>query len=110
MELNEYAKRAERTWEKIAIDGNDYLYPAIGLAGEAGEFLNKVKKIYRDDKGELTPERRADMLYELGDVLWYVAILSKELDSSLEEVAAMNNKKLESRLLRGTVHGSGDKR
>ncbi len=110
MELNEYQQKAERTWGKVVIDGNDYLYPAIGLAAEAGEFLNKLKKIYRDDNRVLTPERREEMLYELGDMLWYIAVLSKSLNISLEEVAVMNNKKLESRLARGTVHGSGDKR
>lgn len=110
MELNEYAKKAEQTDGGTTIGDKHYVYLTVGLAGEAGELANKVKKIFRDDGGEITEARREEILSELGDILWYVAMLSKEFGTSLEEVAIMNNRKLASRLERGMVHGSGDKR
>lgn len=73
------------------------VYVALGLAGEAGEVANKVKKIYRDDGGEITVERRSEIIDELGDVLWYAAMLAKELGVSLENVALRNLAKLEQR-------------
>ena len=83
-------------------------YPALGLAGEAGEVANQVKKIIRDNAGQLTPERRAKILDELGDVLWYAAALATDLDASLDEVATANLQKLASRAQNGTLQG--DKR
>jgi NTP pyrophosphatase (non-canonical NTP hydrolase) len=85
-------------------------YPALGLAGEAGEFADHAKKVIRDDGGEVTPQRREAMAKELGDVLWYVAQLASELDLELEQVAQDNLEKLASRMERGVLSGSGDER
>lgn len=82
-------------------------YVSLGLVGEAGEVANKVKKILRDAD---TPERRAAVAEELGDVLWYTAMLATELGVDLGQVAALNLAKLESRALRGTLRGDGDRR
>lgn len=86
------------------------IYPALGLAGEAGEICNKTKKILRDDAGNLTDEKRSQLVDELGDVLWYVANLATDLGVTLEEVARLNLAKLNSRKERGTLKGSGDNR
>jgi NTP pyrophosphatase (non-canonical NTP hydrolase) len=85
-------------------------YPALGLAGEAGEFADHAKKVIRDDGGEVTPERREAMAKELGDVLWYVAQLASELGLELEQIAHENLDKLRSRMERGVLSGSGDER
>ena len=85
-------------------------YPALGLAGEAGEVAEQIKKSIRDDAGELTGQRRSALAKELGDVLWYLAQLATELDLDLDEVAAGNLDKLRSRQLRGVLSGSGDNR
>ena len=82
----------------------------LGLAGEAGEVAEHVKKVLRDDGGEVGPERRAAMSKELGDVLWYVAQLASELDLDLDEIARENLDKLFSRQRRGVLSGSGDDR
>ena len=66
-------------------------YPALGLAGEAGEVAEHAKKAIRDDGGEVTDERRAAMTKELGDVLWYVAQLASELGLELEEIAQVQS-------------------
>jgi len=85
-------------------------YPALGLAGEAGEVAEHAKKTIRDDGGEVSDERRAAIAKELGDVLWYVAQLASELGLELEDIARENLEKLFSRQRRGVLSGSGDER
>jgi|ERR1017187_625230 NTP pyrophosphatase (non-canonical NTP hydrolase) len=71
-------------------------YVSLGLGGESGEVLDEVKKSWRND-GEITPERREKILEELGDVLWYVAMLCSELGAPMESVAYNNTVKLAER-------------
>ncbi len=108
MELSDYQARSRVTAE---YPREAWLsYPALGLAGEAGEVAEHAKKAIRDDEGAITPERRTAMAKELGDVLWYVAQIATELDLDLDEVAAGNLEKLLSRQRRGVLSGSGDER
>ncbi len=72
-------------------------YPTLGLAGEAGEVANVVKKIQRDFGGKLTDEIRLKLKDELGDVLWYISACADELDLTLEQIAEFNVKKLAQR-------------
>ena len=81
------------------------IYPALGLAAEAGEVANKVKKILRD--GNFNREAIAD---EVGDCLWYIAALCRDLEIDMAEVAVNNLAKLKSRQERGKIKGSGDNR
>ena len=108
MELSEYQLLARRTAEYPRAAW--LAYPALGLAGEAGEVAEHAKKAIRDDGGEISDERRAAMSKELGDVLWYVAQLASELGLELEEIAQLNLDKLLSRQQRGVLSGSGDER
>ena len=85
-------------------------YPALGLASEAGEVASKVKKVLRDRGGDFSAEQIAAIKDELGDVLWYVAVLASDLDLSLDDIAANNVEKLRSRMARGTIRGDGDHR
>jgi NTP pyrophosphatase (non-canonical NTP hydrolase) len=85
-------------------------YPALGLTGEAGEVAEKIKKALRDDNGTVSDERRTAIKKELGDVLWYVAQLATELGLDMEEIAQGNIEKLQSRMERGQLGGSGDDR
>ena len=85
-------------------------YLGLGVAGEAGEVADKLKKVLRDSGGVLTNEVRAALIKEIGDVLWYAARLGVELDISMSDIAARNITKLESRLEAGTLGGSGDDR
>jgi NTP pyrophosphatase (non-canonical NTP hydrolase) len=107
MELNEYAEKARRTDFNTDIHGNLWLYYALGLVGEAGEIAEKIKKAYRDNGGQMDQEL---MKKELGDVLWYLAMLSEKMGFTLEDVAQTNIIKLEDRMKRGVLNGSGDKR
>jgi NTP pyrophosphatase (non-canonical NTP hydrolase) len=108
MELSAYQRLSRRTAE---YPRDAWLaYPALGLAGEAGEVAEHAKKAIRDDGGTVSDERRALMAKELGDVLWYVAQLATELGLELEDVARENLEKLSSRQRRGVLSGSGDER
>lgn len=108
MELSDYQRLSRSTAKYPRHEA--LTYPALGLAGEAGEFADHAKKVIRDDGGEVTPQRREAMAKELGDVLWYVAQLASELDLELEQVAQDNLDKLRSRRERGVLSGSGDER
>jgi NTP pyrophosphatase (non-canonical NTP hydrolase) len=108
MELSDYQRLSRRTAE---YPREAWLaYPALGLAGEAGEVAEHAKKAIRDDGGSVTEERRAAMAKELGDVLWYVAQIASELGLELEDIAHGNLEKLLSRQRRGVLSGSGDER
>jgi len=109
MELNDYQNLAMKT--AIFPERDGYAYTALGLAGEAGEIANKVKKFIRDgyDVEEL-PYKINDLRDELGDVLWYVAAVANVLGTDLETVAKNNLYKLAERQAKGTIKGSGDKR
>lgn len=72
-------------------------YPTLGLAGEAGEVANIVKKIQRDNDGIITDETRAKLKDELGDVLWYISACADELGLTLNEIAEFNVQKLAKR-------------
>jgi NTP pyrophosphatase (non-canonical NTP hydrolase) len=84
---------------------NEIIYPALGLAAEAGEVANKVKKILRDDAFD--KDAIAD---EIGDCLWYIAALCRDLRVDMSEIALNNIKKLQDRKQRGKLQGNGDKR
>ena len=97
---------------KTAVYPDEYkvIYTTLGLSGEAGEVADKVKKIYRDDNGVISEEKKKEIAKEIGDVLYYCAALCSDLGISLDTVARMNIDKLFSRLERGVLHGSGDNR
>ena len=82
-------------------------YCALGLAGEAGEVANKIKKLLRDGD---TPELRIKIQDEIGDVLWYAAILCDELHVDFSTVANNNLRKLDDRKRNATIKGEGDDR
>ena len=102
-QMNDYQKAAAST--AIYKQEHAVIYPALGLAAEAGEVANKVKKIMRD--GHFDRKAIAD---ELGDCLWYIAALCRDLNTDMEDLANNNIKKLKDRQERGVLQGSGDKR
>ncbi len=111
MTFNNFQTNASRTAFYPRVFKNQGLYyTTLGLVGEAGEIANKVKKIMRDNNGKLEEINKADIFDELGDVLWYCATIADELGVNLEDVAKLNLIKLEDRMNRGKIQGSGDKR
>lgn len=108
MDLSFYQLKAIQT--AIYPDIRKIIYPALGLSGEVGEVLNKVKKVYRDNAGKFDKETKKAIAYELGDVLWYLAVLAQDLGQDLDDIAAANLEKLQARQEAGTLGGDGDNR
>jgi len=104
-DINEYQARAGDT--AIYPKERGLEYTALGLAGEAGEYANKVKKVIRD--GADAYDRQA-FAAELGDVLWYVAMAAEELGYGMEYIARINLEKLAERQAGDKIQGAGDYR
>ena len=86
-------------------------YLTLGLTGEAGEIANKVKKFIRDGASkEEYIAKRVEIGFEIGDVMWYCAVLAEELDMNLGHIMEKNLEKLADRKKRGKISGSGDNR
>lgn len=109
MNFNEYQGFARQT---AAYHGKMPLgvYPALEVCDEAGEVAGKIKKLYRDANGEVTPELKEAIKLEMGDVLWPLANLAWDLGIMFDDVATANIEKLRSRQKRGVIQGSGDNR
>ena len=108
-DFNTYQTESRKTWGTIPMN-HPIVYPTMGLANEAGEVAGKIKKIFRDQNGQITETDRQSLKSELGDVLWYLTQICTELSLTLEEVAETNIAKLSSRQERGKIGGDGDNR
>ena len=109
MTFEEYQKLSRKT-ALYPNAGSNFVYPTLGLAGEAGEVAEKIKKVIRDKNSVVSEETKIEIAKELGDVLWYATQIATELGLSLDSIADSNIKKLYSRLDRGTLGGDGDNR
>lgn len=110
MNMNQYQTQAESTAiypGKGSVSGLAYV--GLGL-GECGEVQGKIKKVLRDNGGVLGDAARIEIMKELGDVLWYVAMVASEIAVDLESIARQNLAKLADRAERGVLTGSGDNR
>jgi len=111
MDFKEYQKLASRT---AAFNDNSAVSPlvylALGVAGESGEVVEKIKKIVRNDGGKVSSEKKEELKKELGDVLWYLSQMAQVLGYNFEEVAKTNIEKLASRKNRGVICSEGDNR
>ncbi len=112
MDFNEYQKEASKTaiFDALGSEAMKLSYLALGVTGEAGEVAEKIKKILRDNDGVVTEEKRVDIAKEMGDVLWYLSQLARELGIDFEDVALRNIEKLQSRMQRDKIKGDGDNR
>lgn len=122
-----------RDYQKMAHDfasyGANAMYPALGLAEEAGEVCGKIAKfirknmgfqpatVYRDDYpssildwSTKNARFRKDLSAELGDVVWMVAELCTIYGLDMGKVMAENIAKLTDRRARGVIDGNGDDR
>jgi NTP pyrophosphatase (non-canonical NTP hydrolase) len=99
MDFNTYQQLAERTASRGENDTDQTRYAnfGLGIAGEAGEVADLIKKHvfhgHELDKDKLTKE--------LGDVMWYIATIANTAGISLSEVAERNIEKLRQRYPEG---------
>ena len=108
MTFNEYQNEAAQT--AVYSNNSKIIYPALGLSNEAGEVLGKIKKVLRDNNGVYSPASVVEIGKEIGDVLWYIAALSRDLGLDMNAIAENNIAKLKDRMNRGVIQGSGDNR
>lgn len=112
MELNTY-QDAARTFA-IYPRHNAQLYTLFGLASEVGEVTGKVAKALRGDLNVTNvweDERfRVALVHELGDCLWFLAMVADEFGMDLNDIAVANLDKLLKRKQNGTIKGDGDNR
>ena len=116
-ESNKYKKVSDLDmYQKVALTTAIYpreqaiIYPTLGLTGEAGEVANKVKKIIRDGTDKTSEDLVQAISSEIGDCLWYIAVLADDVGVKLSDIANSNLEKLANRKKKGTIHGSGDNR
>lgn len=116
-ESNKYKKQSDfDMYQKVAKTTAIYpreqaiIYPTLGLTGEAGEVANKVKKIIRDGTDKNNEDMVQAISSEIGDCLWYIAVLADDVGLKLSDIANANLEKLENRKKNGTIQGSGDNR
>lgn len=109
MNLDDYQKAALRT-AASRDKKNEFLHLVLGLVGESGEIAEKIKKIVRDHDSDISKVDIEDLKKELGDVMWYIAVIADYFDIPLSEVGEKNIEKLASRQKRGVLGGSGDNR
>jgi NTP pyrophosphatase (non-canonical NTP hydrolase) len=111
MDLDEYQKRAAET-DKTSNDDPMFsrMYLSMGLAGETGEVIEKMKKIVRNEGGVVSDEKKEELKREMGDVLWYLSQLARSLGISFNDVAEANLKKLADRAVRDVLKSEGDSR
>lgn len=110
MTFDEYQKRATTT---STIDPKSVTAPyyfALGLNGEAGEVAEKMKKIIRNHDNDISQLDLEDFKKELGDVLWYISMMTTQVGLSLEDVANTNLAKLADRKARNVIKSTGDNR
>ena len=113
MDFDEYQKKAkkyDRFSETEDLMAPGFLEKVLGLTGEAGETADKIKKMIRDKSGKVSEGDKTEVVKELGDVLWYLAGIARYMGVDFSEVASMNLEKLEDRIQRGKIGGSGDNR
>jgi NTP pyrophosphatase (non-canonical NTP hydrolase) len=97
MDLRTYQKAAIRTRKKPDTYRDGVLNWTLGLAGESGEFADLIKKgLFHGHDVTMM-----DLADELGDVLWYVAVLADQLGFNLNDIATLNVKKLQVRYPEG---------
>jgi NTP pyrophosphatase (non-canonical NTP hydrolase) len=109
MTFDEYQKQSKGTVQYSNFVP-PWVYLALGLAGESGEVVDKIKKVVRNSNGVFTDETKLELQKELGDVLWYLSQLCEELGFSMDEVARMNRAKLDDRKARNAIKSRGDNR
>jgi NTP pyrophosphatase (non-canonical NTP hydrolase) len=110
MTFDEYQKQALTTAENDYEPLMEKTIWAMGVAGEAGEVVEKWKKIVAYKGGVVSEEDKGELAKELGDVVWYIAVFAHSLGLTLEEVMQINVEKLAGRAQRNVIRGAGDNR
>jgi NTP pyrophosphatase (non-canonical NTP hydrolase) len=104
MDLKDYLNQVKGYALPTALN-REYL--GLGLAAEAGEVAGVLAKAVRDNEGVVDYPK---LVKELGDVMWFVVLLSSYYGIDPNKMLQANIDKLESRQQRNVIGGSGDDR
>lgn len=110
MTFDEYQADAPQTAVHHSDEQMDKTIWVLGIAGEAGEVVEKWKKIVAYRGGKITADDTKELSKELGDVLWYLTLFADSLGLSLNDIAEQNLAKLADRKNRDVIKGAGDNR
>ena len=110
MTFDDYQKQALTTAHNHPDALMDKTIWVMGIIGEAGEVIEKWKKIVAYKEGKFEEEHLREIAKELGDVVWYIAVFADSLDLSFDTIMQTNIEKLKSRQARGLIKGAGDNR
>lgn len=110
MTFDEYQQKALKTLLRHPDPLMNKTILVMGIAGEAGEVVEKWKKMLTYWDSKLTEEGKQELGKELADVVWYIAVMAKELGLSFDDIMQQNVDKLASRAERGAQRGAGDNR
>lgn len=113
--FDNYQKESRKTAVYPFMGEGNLIYPALGLAGEAGETVDKIKKYWRNlgkfpTVESLDQGQKEAIILELGDILWYIAALATEIHCPLSSIAEINLQKLQDRAKRNVIKSEGDNR
>lgn len=102
MTFNEYQAETKKTSIYPNV-GRNFTYPAFGIASEAGEIADTLKRVVRDKKSVYGEADRELIKADIGDLLWYAAALASEFELRFDDVATYNLEKLAKRMREGTL-------
>ncbi len=94
--LREYQKLCKRTVKDFGSKEREILVWGLGIAGEAGDVASCIKKTIAHDN-----DQRDGIKENLGDTLWYVAMICNFFDWDLQDVLDENMEKLKKRYPNG---------
>ncbi|MCB1195887.1 nucleoside triphosphate pyrophosphohydrolase family protein [bacterium] len=86
MTLNEFQKVAREHLIYPEM-GKNVVIPSLGIAGESGEVVERIKKVLRDKDGVFSEDDKNYVARQLGDLLGYIAALASEIGAGLDDVA-----------------------
>ena len=111
MTFKQYQKKTKNTYKNNDNTSNERLARlALGICEEGGEIAGKIKKYFRGDYTPFFFTFKDEVRKEIGDTLYYLAMLSNVLNMDLGKIAEENIAKLASRKKRGKIRGKGDHR
>lgn len=99
MNLNEYQKLCKNTAQDFENKEKEIMSWGLGIAGEAGDVAGCIKKTFSHNN-----DQKQGIKENLGDTLWYIAMICNFFNWDLEEVLEENIAKLKKRYPEGFTH------
>jgi len=96
MNLKEYQEFCKTTAKKYESQKEEAFTWGLGIAGEAGDVASCIKKTFAHDN-----DQKLGIRENLGDALWYAAMICNVFNWNIEEILKENIEKLKKRYPKG---------